>query len=90
MQIKLYTTPGCRACASLKLEMQKSKYNEFLEIIDLTQNEKEMSFVREKGIMSVPTIGIFIPEKNIFESITGARPVEYVDKYIEEAIKNAS
>ena len=48
VQIKLYTTPGCRACASLKLEMQKSKYNEFLEIIDLTQNEEEMNFIREK------------------------------------------
>lgn len=90
MQIKLYTTPGCRACASLKLEMQKSKYNEFLEIIDLTQNEEEMNFIREKGIMSVPTIGIFIHEKNMFDYITGARPVEYVDRYIEEAMKNAS
>ena len=40
--------------------------------------------------MSVPTIGIFIHEKNMFDYITGARPVEYVDRYIEEAMKNAS
>jgi glutaredoxin len=84
LQVKTYSTPGCRACAALKQELSGSKYKEYITEVDLSKDAESMSLLSSKGIMSAPTLGVFYNGE--FDYIIGMRPVSDVDDFIDEIV----
>ena len=84
LKINIYSTPGCRACAALKRELIKSEYSNLIKHIDLTEDPESMSLLRENGVLSAPTIGVF--HKGGINFMTGMRPVKDVDAFIKDTV----
>jgi len=84
LKVNIYSTPGCRACAALKQELLNSEYIEFITHIDLTEDEESMNLLREKGVLSAPTIGVFYEDSVDF--LVGMRPVSDVDSFIKNIV----
>lgn len=85
LQVKIYSTPGCRACAALKQEMTSSEFAEYVDHIDITEDAESLNLLKSNGIMSAPTIGVFF--NNEWNFLVGMRPAKDVDKFIKESME---
>jgi len=82
LEIKLYSTPTCGACRSLKAQLPKSLYAQNIEEINLLADEKEFKYARDHNVASVPTLRVTSGDREFF--ITGLRPIEMIDGLITE------
>ncbi len=85
LQIKVYTTPNCGGCKMLKGQVEKSKYKEIFEFIDVTTRPEEKKVLDSNGIASVPAI--FVNYKGRSEYLIGFRPINVIDDFITECIR---
>lgn len=84
LHIKLYSTPSCGACRTLKTQLPDSKYYKQIEEVNLLADEKEFEYARDHKVMSVPTLRVTYNEREFF--ITGLRPIDIIDGLITEFI----
>ena len=85
LTVKIYTTPTCSACKTLKEELKKSNYYEDMKEVNLLGDEKEFNFARDNGVLSVPTIAVFTKNQKFF--LAGLRPISVIDEFITECIR---
>lgn len=84
LHIKLYSTPSCGACRTLKTQLPNSKFFDNIQEVNLLTDEKEFEYARDHKIMSVPTLRVTYEDREFF--ITGLRPIEMIDGLITEFI----
>jgi predicted DsbA family dithiol-disulfide isomerase len=84
LQIKLYSTPTCGACRTLKTQLPKSQYVKNIQEINLLADEEEFKYARDHNVASVPTIRVTYGDREFF--ITGLRPIDMIDGLITEFI----
>ena len=52
MIVKVYSSPTCKFCTMVRDLIEGKGVS--VEVVDITQDEDAMSFLKEKGIMGVP------------------------------------
>lgn len=82
VKVIVFTTASNEAEDFYKWEFEKSKYKENFEYINITEENKEL--LKMHGIVEVPTF--FIEVREMFQEITGFRPIDTIDKLIDEMI----
>lgn len=82
VKVIVFTTASNEAEDFYKWEFEKSKYKENFEYINITEENKEL--LKMHGVVEDPTF--FIEVRGMFQEIMGFRPIDTIDKLIDEMI----